>query len=942
MQNFERGSEWRKWDLHLHTRSSYDYKYNGDDADEILCKSLNENNISAVAITDHFVIDKDRIEKLRKLEPNIAFFPGVELRTDKGSSNLHVILIFDYNIDLKILSDDFDAIMIRTKAKNKDNMEKIRWNFEDIIEFAKLHNGIISVHAGTKSNGVDDMITNALPIGQAIKEEIAQNVDFFEMGKLKDIEDYKRNVFNEIEEKPMILCSDNHDPRKYELKENLWIKSDLTFEGLVQCVYQPSERVYVGVKPPKIDKIDQNNSNYIDKIKIKQIQTPKNANEKWFDVDLELNPGLITIIGNKGSGKSALSDIIALGCNSKNMLEASFLNESRFMKRPKNLAGDYELEIVWKDSNIDHINTLSTNVSQEYTIENAQYLPQKFIEKICNDLDNEFQDEINKVIFSYVDNIERGNSKNLQQLIDNKTVNIKNTIDELQLQLKEINRTIIRDEEQLSQTYKDELKGNLLKRESDLKRLENNKPKDVKKPEKTQSQEYTENMERISKEISDIATNIAQNENIIKNLKEKQNNITSIEYNFNEIEDKVKEINTLLNSMSEKLELQKEDLKIKIDFPNKILNIKKQNIAREIEQLEDTLNEANAASLINKKETLEKEKEKLISETDAEEKTYQKFLHDLEEWNKNRLEIIGNKDKENSIEALKIELDYIEDDLKREYTEHKEQRIRIIQQIFEKKQEIANIYKTIYVPVDMEIKRILTDVDNQITFSTDMIISDKEFSEKLLSYISKSYSGIFFGKTESLNTVNAMLKNKDFNKIEDTIEFINEVLECVYEDIDNSSKKIKNKEEFYQLVTGLDYIDIIYSLKVGNSSLQELSPGERGIVLLIFYLALSKNDIPIIIDQPEDNLDNQSVYDKLVPCICEAKRKRQVIIVTHNPNIAIACDAEQIVYCSMDKNNNIISYKSGSIENENIRNKVIDILEGTMPAFDLRRRKYIK
>lgn len=942
MQNFERGSEWRKWDLHLHTRSSYDYKYNGDDADEILCKSLNENNISAVAITDHFVINKDRIEKLRKLEPNIAFFPGVELRTDKGSSNLHVILIFDYNIDLKILSDDFDAIMIRTKAKNKDNMEKIRWNFEDIIEFAKLHNGIISVHAGTKSNGVDDMITNALPIGQAIKEEIAQNVDFFEMGKLKDIEDYKRNVFNEIEEKPMILCSDNHDPRKYELKENLWIKSDLTFEGLVQCVYQPSERVYVGVKPPKIDKIDQNNSNYIDKIKIKQIQTPKNANEKWFDVDLELNPGLITIIGNKGSGKSALSDIIALGCNSKNMLEASFLNESRFMKRPKNLAGDYELEIVWKDSNIDHINTLSTNVSQEYTIENAQYLPQKFIEKICNDLDNEFQDEINKVIFSYVDNIERGNSKNLQQLIDNKTVNIKNTIDELQLQLKEINRTIIRDEEQLSQTYKDELKGNLLKRESDLKRLENNKPKDVKKPEKTQSQEYTENMERISKEISDITTNIAQNENIIKNLKEKQNNITSIEYNFNEIEDKVKEINTLLNSMSEKLELQKEDLKIKIDFPNKILNIKKQNIAREIEQLEDTLNEANAASLINKKETLEKEKEKLISETDAEEKTYQKFLHDLEEWNKNRLEIIGNKDKENSIEALKIELDYIEDDLKREYTEHKEQRIRIIQQIFEKKQEIANIYKTIYVPVDMEIKRILTDVDNQITFSTDMIISDKEFSEKLLSYISKSYSGIFFGKTESLNTVNAMLKNKDFNKIEDTIEFINEVLECVYEDIDNSSKKIKNKEEFYQLVTGLDYIDIIYSLKVGNSSLQELSPGERGIVLLIFYLALSKNDIPIIIDQPEDNLDNQSVYDKLVPCICEAKRKRQVIIVTHNPNIAIACDAEQIVYCSMDKNNNIISYKSGSIENENIRNKVIDILEGTMPAFDLRRRKYIK
>ena len=942
MQNFERGSEWRKWDLHLHTKSSYDYKYNGDDADEILCKSLNENNISAVAITDHFVIDKDRIENLRNLEPNIVFFPGVELRTDKGSSNLHVIIIFDCNTDLKLLSEDFNAIMIRDKAKDKDNMEKIRWDFKDIIDFAKSHNGIISVHAGNKSNGIDEMITNALPIGQAIKEEIAQNIDFFEMGKLKDLEDYKRCVFNEIEEKPMILCSDNHDPRKYELKENLWIKSDLTFEGLIQCIYQPSERVYVGVKPPKIDKIDQNNSNYIDKIKIKQILTPKNANEKWFDVDLKLNPGLITIIGNKGSGKSALSDIIALGCNSKNMSEASFLNENRFMKKPKNLANDYDLEIVWKDSNIDCINTLSTDVSQEYTIENAQYLPQKFIEKICNDLDNEFQDEINKVIFSYVDNIEKGNAKNLQQLINNKTVNIKSAIDELQFQLKEINRTIIRDEEQLSQSYKDELKGNLLKRESDLKRLENNRPKEVRKPEKIQNQEYTENMERISKELNDITTKISKNEELIKSLKEKQNNIINIEYNFNEMEDKVKEMNISLTLVAEQLEIQKKDFKIKIDFPNKILNIKKQEIVREIEKLENTLNEGNIESLINKKKTLEKEKEKLISETNAEEKAYQKFLQDLEEWNKNRLEIIGDKDKENSIEALKIELTYIENELEKEYIEHKEQRIKFIQQIFKKKQEIANIYKSIYIPIDMEIKRILNDVDNQITFSTDMIISDKEFSEKLLGYISKNYSGTFSGKADSLNAINKMLKDKDFNKVEDTIKFINEVLECVYEDIDKSSKKIKNKEEFYQLITALDYIDIVYSLKVGNSTLQELSPGERGIVLLIFYLALSKNDIPIIIDQPEDNLDNQSVYDKLVPCICEAKRKRQVIIVTHNPNIAIACDAEQIVYCNMDKNKNIISYKSGSIENEEIRNKVIDILEGTMPAFDLRRRKYIK
>ena len=128
---------------------------------------------------------------------------------------------------------------------------------------------------------------------------------------------------------------------------------------------------------------------------------------------------------------------------------------------------------------------------------------------------------------------------------------------------------------------------------------------------------------------------------------------------------------------------------------------------------------------------------------------------------------------------------------------------------------------------------------------------------------------------------------------------------------------------------------------MGGRDLEELSPGERGIVLLIFYLALNQNSMPIVIDQPEDNLDNQSVYNKLVPCICAAKQKRQVIIVTHNPNIAVACDAEQIICCQMDKNTHSITYSSGAIEDEEIKKYVVDILEGTMPAFDLRRRKYV-
>ena len=114
-------------------------------------------------------------------------------------------------------------------------------------------------------------------------------------------------------------------------------------------------------------------------------------------------------------------------------------------------------------------------------------------------------------------------------------------------------------------------------------------------------------------------------------------------------------------------------------------------------------------------------------------------------------------------------------------------------------------------------------------------------------------------------------------------------------------------------------------------------------MLLVFYLVLDKDNKPLIIDQPEDNLDNQSVAEILVPYIKSAKKKRQIIMVTHNPNLAIVADAEQIIYMNIDKENDYkVSCHSGGIENIIINNHIVNILEGKMKAFDNRRVKYLK
>jgi hypothetical protein len=83
-------------------------------------------------------------------------------------------------------------------------------------------------------------------------------------------------------------------------------------------------------------------------------------------------------------------------------------------------------------------------------------------------------------------------------------------------------------------------------------------------------------------------------------------------------------------------------------------------------------------------------------------------------------------------------------------------------------------------------------------------------------------------------------------------------------------------------IFGLSYLVPKYQLKWAGKNIDELSPGERGTLLLIFYLLIDRRDIPLIIDQPEDNLDNQTVYDMLVACLREA---RTVVRLSSLPTI---------------------------------------------------------
>ena len=162
-------------------------------------------------------------------------------------------------------------------------------------------------------------------------------------------------------------------------------------------------------------------------------------------------------------------------------------------------------------------------------------------------------------------------------------------------------------------------------------------------------------------------------------------------------------------------------------------------------------------------------------------------------------------------------------------------------------------------------------------------------------------------------------------------------------DINSQLRKGVELNNLYDYICNSNFLQPIYNLKLGNKTLQELSPGERGALLLIFYLILDNDDIPLIIDQPEENLDNESVYHILVHFIKKVKEKRQIVIVTHNPNLAIVCDANQIINIQIEKENkNTVKFYSGAIEDEFMNKAIVNILEGTLPAFNNRDSKYIR
>ena len=153
---------------------------------------------------------------------------------------------------------------------------------------------------------------------------------------------------------------------------------------------------------------------------------------------------------------------------------------------------------------------------------------------------------------------------------------------------------------------------------------------------------------------------------------------------------------------------------------------------------------------------------------------------------------------------------------------------------------------------------------------------------------------------------------------------------------DNEWLKFKDRffeqEEVLCLYRVPDLIEIRYDGK----PIQKLSLGQRASSLLL--LLLSQENTPVIMDQPEDDLDNQTVYEGLIKKVLKLKGERQIIFATHNPNIPVLGDCEQVIIFKNEDDR--ILAETGSVDRSSIQKNIVDIMEGGEEAFTKRKEIY--
>ncbi len=781
-------------------------------------------------------------------------------------------------------------------------------------------------------------------------EETEKNKNW--IGNFKHgLKDIPRLVVSGSDAHCFIGVPGNNDKRGYgdfPSGKKTWIKADPTFRGLKQAILEPAKRSFIGERPPKLQEVESNKTYYIDSIEITKTGSKADVGQWLNGCDIPLNPDLVAIIGNKGSGKSALADVIATLGHFKQWKHFSFLKKERFLGKTGEPAHQFTGTLTWQDESTE-ARPLDELPSEEKA-ELIRYIPQGYFEELCNEYvtgkSNAFEKELRSVIFSHTSEDIRLGALDFDQLTEQQEQSLRNRLAEYRKELASTNASIVRIEEQLQPIELEKLTDLLLVKRKQIEEHEKLKPSEVPQPTEALDPEQKEAADGLaasnkkieatknrSEEITAVNTELAKQQKAIANIREQ---LRLVQRAFDQAQQNVSDDLVLLGITWPEL--------VTIEVNTSFLEEKSAEITNKQDEIKDESNK-----LVEDLKNYTATQQSFTAKLNEPLQKFEAYQRQLAAWEKRLGELIGSSTEPETKVGLETRIDQIKvlpDQLK--ILEAK--RLSISSEIFDALNAQRMARENLFKPVqDLIQKNSLIREDYRLQFQATLAASAEAISDQLFALVKQTW-GDFRGQDEALSTIRKLCDNYDLNSKDGALEFVSALQEKVSQaaeasgsevGIFNLMKKGQSATSVYDLIFGLNFLEPRYSLLFQDTQIEQLSPGQRGALLLIFYLLVDKGKAPIILDQPEENLDNETVFRLLVPVLSEAKKQRQIIMVTHNPNLAVVCDAEQIIHAKFDRAANFtISYESGAIEHSSLNGSVVTVLEGTKPAFDNRSGKY--